>query len=212
MIVDDHPVVRQGLKMLIDVEDDLDVVYESEGTGEEIRIIRDYSPDLIIIDLSLGKISGLELIKDLKIRYPKLPTLVFSMHDELLYAERALRAGAKGYVMKQAPTGDIVDAIRKVVRGGVAVSEKVTSRMLHKLVGGKVEMSGSPVDTLTDRELEVFRLIGNGIGTRNIAEKLKVSIKTVESHRAHIKKKLRLDTATELLQHAVHWVQSQNGI
>ena len=151
----------------------------------------------------------MELIKDIKARYPNLAVLALSMHDESLYAERALRAGAKGYIMKAEATEKVIGAIRKILSGDIYLSEPMAAKLIHKLVGGRTEVSTSAIDRLSDRELEVFRLIGQGYGTRQIAEKLHLSVKTIESYRAHIKEKLNLSDAAELLQYAIQWVSSQ---
>lgn len=153
--------------------------------------------------------SGIELLKNIKARFPKLQVLVLSMHDETVYAHRALRAGASGYIMKQEATEKVLTALRKVLRGEVYLSDRLGARMLNTLVGGRSSGAASPIEALSDRELEVFSLIGQGHGTRPIAEKLHLSVKTIESHRAHIKEKLNLQTATELVHHAIQWVQSE---
>jgi DNA-binding NarL/FixJ family response regulator len=166
-------------------------------------------PDLAIVDITLRDTSGIELIKDIKIRFPKLPVLVLSMHDESFYAERALRAGARGYVMKEEASEKVMTAIRRVLAGEVYLSESVAARMLSKYVDGRPEQGSNPVERLSDRELEVFELIGRGLGTSQIAEKLHRSIKTIEAHRANIKRKLQLRTSPELLRMALQWVQTQ---
>ena len=209
VIVDDHPIVREGLIQLIDAEDDLRVVGEAEDAHAAMDEIQKVQPDIAIVDISLKGINGVELIKNLKIRHPRLPVLVLSMHDEALYAERALRAGARGYIMKQEATERVMEAIRRVMRGEIHLSEKIASRMLHKIVDAGAQAVQSPIELLSDRELEVFQLIGRGVGTREIAEELHLSIKTVESHRANIKKKLQLKTATELMRYALQWVQGE---
>ena len=167
---------------------------------------------MAVVDISLKDSSGIELIKDLKVRFPDLLVLVLSMHDESFYAERVLRAGARGYVTKEEATESVIIAIRKLLDGGIYLSDNMASKMLSKFVDGPSEAGGLPVDRLTDRELEVFEFIGRGTSTRQIADKLHLSIKTIESHRENIKRKLKLDNATELLQHAVKWVQiEQHG-
>jgi DNA-binding NarL/FixJ family response regulator len=209
LIVDDHPIVRQGLTELINHESDLFVCGEAEDAHQAMGAIRTLGPDMVIVDISLKETSGMELIKDIKFQYPDLLVLALSMHDESLYAERALRAGAKGYVMKQEATEKVVTAIHKVLGGQVYVSESMAGKMVRKLVGGGSESGTSPIDRLSDRELEVFLLIGRGHGTRQIAEKLHLSIKTIETYRAHIKEKLNLADAAELLQYAIQWTSSQ---
>ena len=169
--------------------------------------IETLSPDLVIVDVTLRGINGIELIKNIKSRWPALPMLVLSMHDESLYAERALRAGARGYVMKQAATEHLVMAIRRVLNGNIYVSEVMSARMMQRVLEGRPSSDNrSAVDLLSDRELEVLQLIGQGHGTRQIAEELHLSIKTIESHRAHIKEKLNISTAPEMVRFAVNWV------
>ena len=163
---------------------------------------------MVIVDIALKDTSGMELIKDLKVRYPDLPVLTLSMHDEAVYGERALRAGARGYVMKQEATGKVVTAIRRVLAGEVYVSDGMAAKMVSKFVGGGTRTAHSPADRLSDRELEVFRMIGEGFGTREMAEKLHLSIKTIETYRAHIKDKLGLQDANELLRTAIRWVNA----
>ena len=172
LIVDDHPIVRQGLAELINHESDLAVCGQAEDSYEAIKAIKELNPDAAIIDISLRETSGLELIKDIHSQYPDLPVLALSMHDETLYAERALRAGAMGYIMKQEATENVIVAVRKVLAGDIYVSERMAGRMVRKLVTGQIETSTSQVDSLSDRELEVFHLIGKGHGTRQISERL----------------------------------------
>jgi DNA-binding NarL/FixJ family response regulator len=210
VIVDDHPIVRQGLAELINHEDDLVVCGQAEEAPEAMGVIKAIKPDMVIVDILLKETSGMELIKDIKARYPNLAVLALSMHDESLYAERALRAGAKGYIMKAEATEKVIGAIRKILSGDVYLSEPMAAKLIHKLVGGRTEVGASAVDRLSDRELEVFRLIGQGYGTRQIAEKLHLSVKTIETYRAHIKEKLNLSDAAELLQYAIQWVSSQD--
>src|SRR5690554_3465056 len=195
-LVDDHPVVRQGIAMLIDQEADMCVCGEADNAETAVRMINEQKPDLAIVDLSLKDSSGLELIKDLQVRDPQVKVLVLSMHDEAFYAERVLRAGARGYMTKDEGTEKVVEGIRMLLNGEVYVSDRVASKMIGKLIGGR-GASWSKIDGLTDRELEVFELIGTGLGTREIAGKLHVSIKTIESHREHMKEKLCIANATE---------------
>jgi DNA-binding NarL/FixJ family response regulator len=209
-LVDDHPLVREWLTQLIQRESDLMVCGEAEDTHDALEKIEQCHPDIVIADISLKNTHGLELVKDLQARQPALPVLVLSMHDESLYAERVLRAGAKGYITKQEATKRILYAIRQVLDGQVYVSETMATRMVHKLVQGRSEAHASPIERLTDRELEVFQLIGRGQGTRRIAEELHLGIKTVESYRARIKEKLKLTDGTQLLQQAIQWVHSLN--
>ncbi len=205
IIVDDHPIVRQGLAELINHEDDLEVCGDAEDSYEAIKVIRELKPDLAIVDISLKQTSGIELLKDIKVQFPDLSVLVLSMHDEALFAERALRAGAKGYIMKQQATDNVITAIRKILDGQIYISEEMSSKMLGKLVGGKPKVGTSAIDRLSDRELEVFLLIGHGYGTRQIADQLHLSVKTIETYRSHIKEKLNLSNAAELLQYAIQW-------
>ena len=209
LIVDDHPLLRKGVGQLIDQERDLMVVGEAEDAHKAITAIETTRPDVALVDISLAGASGIELLKNIKARFPKLLMLVLSMHDESVYAHRALRAGASGYIMKQEGAEKVLTALRKVLQGEVYLSERLGNRMLHTLVNGRASLASSPVEELSDRELEVFNLIGQGHGTRPIAEKLHLSIKTIESHRAHIKEKLNLRNATELVHHAIQWVQSE---
>src|SRR4051812_15221957 len=190
VLVDDHPVVRQGLARLINDEADLTVCAEADGAAAALEVIQQLKPDLVVVDISMGGTDGIELIKDLRVRFPGLPALVLSMHDESLYAERVLRAGAKGYVMKQEAPEKVMTAIRRVLAGEVYVSEKIAGRLLKAMSGTKGPASESPLDRLSDRELQVFRLIGSGLSVREIADKLFLSVKTIETHREHIKEKL----------------------
>ncbi len=211
IIVDDHPIVRKGMVMLINQEQDLNVVAEAEDYHQGIAAVKEHSPDLAVVDLTLKDIGGLELIKQLHTTHPDLPILVLSMHDESLYAQRVLRAGARGYVMKQVGADKLITAIRTVMRGDIYVSQDVATRLLGQLAGGANDSSKTPLENLSDRELEVFELLGKGLGTRQVAERLCVSIKTVESHREHIKDKLGLKNAAELIQHATQYAIRQDG-
>jgi len=207
-LVDDHPLVREWLTQFIQRESDLTICGEAEDTQDALKGIEETNPAIVIADISLKSTHGLELVKDLQVRYPALPVLVLSMHDESLYAERVLRAGAKGYITKQEATKKILLAIRQVIAGQIYISEKMASRMVHKMVMGRADTQKSPIERLTDRELEVFQLIGRGQATRRIAAELHLGIKTVESYRARIKEKLKLEDGTQLLQHAIQWVHS----
>lgn len=203
-VVDDHPIVRQGLALLINREADLIVCGEAEEAQTALEAIAAQRPDILIVDISLNGPDGIELVKLLRARSATLPVLVLSMHDELTYAERALRAGANGYIMKQEATERVLIAIRRILKGDVYLSDRAASRVLQQYVRGATAQHSS-VSDLSDRELEVFRLIGGGHGTRQIAEELHLSVKTVETHQAHIKEKLSLRTARELVQYAVEW-------
>lgn len=208
-IVDDHPIVRQGLKGLISQAPDLMVCGEAETIFDALKAVEQLNPDIAIVDISLKGESGVDLIKDIRIRYPNLPVLTLSMYDEAIYAERVLRAGARGYVTKEEAAENVLSAIRQVLSGQIFLSERMSAKMLSKLVGGRSEAAGLSIDRLSDRELQIFELIGRGMSTRMIAETLHLSIKTVESHRANIKEKLQIESASELLQQAIHWLQSQ---
>ena len=203
-LVDDHPIVRQGLALFIEREPDLMVCGEAEDATSALQAIRESTPDFVILDISLDGRDGLELLKTLRVGHPNLPVLVLSMHDESVYAERSLRAGASGYIMKHEAADKVITAIRQILGGDVYLSDRLTKRMLQQFVNGSIEPR-DPLAKLSDRELEVFRLIGAGHGTRQIADELHVSAKTVESYQAHIKEKLALRNARELVQHAVEW-------
>ena len=205
VIVDDHPMVREGLKMRIANEPDLRVCGEAEEEGDALRLIRIEQPDLVIADLSLKAGHGLALIQRIQTEMPAIYVLVLSMHDETLYAERALRAGARGYLNKQETQERLIQAIHTVLSGAMYLSEKMTQRMLSR-VSHMNQPSLDPVDVLTDRELQIFQMLGEGMSTRGIAEALKRSVHTIETHREKIKRKLDLKSANDLVQSAVHWV------
>jgi DNA-binding NarL/FixJ family response regulator len=211
LIVDDHPMMRQGLAQLIGVEADLAVCGEAENAGSALDAIGALKPDLVLADISLPGKNGLELIKDFQALQPGLPVLVISMHDESLFAERVLRAGGRGYIMKQEGGKKLMQAIRQVLEGKIYVSEKISAGILEMLSGRHAGAEGSPMEKLTDRELEVFQLIGQGKGARDIADKLHLSVKTVDVHRANIKAKLRLNSLSELVHHAIRWTESQGA-
>jgi DNA-binding NarL/FixJ family response regulator len=211
LIVDDHPMMRQGLAQLIDNEPDLKVIAEADTGGQGLDIVVKEKLDLAVLDISLPDRNGLELIKDIRSVKPELPILIISMHDEALYAERVLRAGARGYIMKQEGGKKLLQAIRQVLTGQIYVSEKMSARILETFSGRKTEQSASPVARLSDREFEVFQLIGQGKGTKEIAQHLNLSVKTVEVHRAKIKEKLGLQTATDLVRYAVRWSEAQGA-
>jgi len=211
-IVDDHPMMRQGLAQLIGAELDLSVCGEAENGERALDNLSSLKPDLVLADISLPGKNGLELIKDFQTLQPSLPVLVISMHDESLYAERVLRAGGRGYIMKQEGGKKLMQAIRQVLDGKIYVSEKMSADILEIFSGRRAGAESSPLEKLTDREFEVFQLIGQGKGTRNIAEKLHLSVKTVEVHRANIKAKLKLKSAPELIRSAVRWSESQGAV
>jgi DNA-binding NarL/FixJ family response regulator len=208
LIVDDHPMIREGLRTLISREPDLSVCGEAETASEALKATAELNPDLVLVDIGLPGRNGLELIKDLRAFHPALPILVLSMHDELLWAERVLRAGARGYVMKREAGPVMVQAIRQVLANQLCVSEKISARILESFAGHRVE--SSPLGLLSDREFEVFELIGRGKSTAEIARDLHLSTKTVEAHRAKIKEKLELKTMPELISFAARWVETQD--
>ncbi len=208
LIVDDHPIVRQGIYQLIDQEPDFATCDQAGNAQEALDLIEIRVPDIALVDISLDGISGLELIKLLKNACPSLPVLVLSMHDESLYAERALRAGAKGYVMKQEATEKVLIAIRLVLSGELYLSDRMQEKILARILSGEAGAL-TPIDLLSDRELEVFRLIGHGYATGDIARELARSVKTVETHRAHLKDKLGLRNAAELNRFAMQWVDRE---
>lgn len=210
MVVDDHPIVRQGLAQVINGEKDLVMDCEAGDIQEAMACFRKSKPDFAVIDISLKGGSGLELTKSLLAIAPKLPVLIISMHDESLYGERVLRCGAKGYLMKQEAAEKVVGAIRKILDGEIYVSERMNELILNKVASGKSLADGVSVENLSDRELEILQLVGQGRGTRQISEDLHVSVKTVESHYANIKDKLNLKTVNELIQYAVKWHHSES--
>ncbi len=211
LVVDDHPIMRQGLASLINSEPDLNVCCEAENVGDALGLVESNSPDLVITDISLPGRNGLELIKDLQAVRPDVPVLALSMHDETLYAERVLRAGGRGYVMKQEGGLKLIEAIRRVLEGQIHVSDKMSSRILEIFSGKRGQSAKSPMERLTDREFEVFELLGQGLGTREVAERLNLSVKTIEVHRGNIKQKLGAKSAPDLVRQAVRWVEMEQG-
>jgi DNA-binding NarL/FixJ family response regulator len=208
LVVDDHPVLRRGLIALIESEPGL-VVHGAVGTRTAaLEAMRDRQPDLVIVDVALGKDDGLDLVRDIRARYPRTPSLVLSMHDEEVYAERALRAGAVGYVTKQQLDELVLGAIRRALAGEVYMSQALQRRLAERYVGKRKPEARSPIDALSDRELQVFRLAGEGRATREIAATLNRSVKTIESHLEHIKNKLGVKSASELAHHAILWVET----
>ena len=208
-VVDDHPIVRQGLAQMVNREPDLTVCGEAEDASTVLQAIVAVKPDIMIVDISLNGPDGLELLKNIRTRYPALPVLILSMHDESIYAERALRAGANGYIMKHEAAEKVLGAVRQILNHETYVSDRVASKILQRYISGSDSPKSSPLSELSDRELEVFRLIGKGHSTRMIAEELHLSVKTVESYQAHIKDKLSLKNGRELVQHAIQWVLSE---
>jgi DNA-binding NarL/FixJ family response regulator len=205
LVVDDHPLMRQGLAILINQQQDMQVCGEAEEAQAAMHAIAQLRPDIVILDISLSGPDGLELLKNIRAADPDLPVLVLSMHDEAIYAERALRARANGYIMKQEATEKVLVAIRRILNGEIYLSERMSNKMLQQYIGGTPSTIQSRIASLSDRELEVFRLIGEGRATREIAEELHLSIKTVETYQAHIKEKLALRSGRELIQHAIQW-------
>jgi DNA-binding NarL/FixJ family response regulator len=205
LLVDDHPIVRQGMSQLLNRELDLMVCGEADSAHQALTLLKTIKADLAIIDVSLEDRNGIELLKDVLVRFPKLPVLILSMHHESLYAERALHAGAKGYIMKQEAPDKVLVAIRTILGGEVYVSEKMAARMLRTLSDRRSGQGASPIERLSDRELEVFRHIGKGFSSSEIAELLCISVKTIETHREHIKNKLKLPNKGDLLRYAVEW-------
>jgi DNA-binding NarL/FixJ family response regulator len=209
LIVDDHPMMRQGLAQLIDHEPDLSASAEADTAAQALNLIAARKPDLVLADISLPDKNGLELLKDIQVFHPDLPVLVVSMHDETLYAERALRAGARGYIMKQEGGTKLMQAIRQVLAGQIYVSEKMSARILELFSGHHPAGGDFPLEGLSDREFEIFQLIGAGKGTRDIAALLHLSVKTVEVHRANIKRKLKLNTGAEVVRYAIRWTEAR---
>jgi DNA-binding NarL/FixJ family response regulator len=209
LIVDDHPMMREGLAQLIDHEPDLCAAHQADNAAQALQMISADLPDLVLLDISLPDKNGLEVIKDVHALYPTLPILVVSMHDETLYAERVLRAGGTGYIMKQEGGKKLMLAIRQVLSGQIYVSEAMSAKILA-IFSGHRPGAQSPVEQLTDREFEVFELIGRGQGTRQIAESLHLSVKTVEVHRGNIKRKLQLQNGNDVIRYAIRWAEAQN--
>ena len=209
LIVDDHPLFREGLRQIIERDPDLNVCGEAANSAEALELIPGIHPDLVLVDISLGGSSGIDLIKAIKSQYDELPVLVVSMHEESLYAERALRAGAMGYIMKHEPGKTVKAAIHKVLGGEMYLSEKMSSTVISKFMRGQGDRPASPIELLSDRELEVFRMLGQGKGTRQIAHDLDITIATVNSFRNRIKEKLHLKTATEVMLHAIQWSREE---
>jgi len=209
LIVDDHPIFRHGLMQLISQEDDLMICGEAEDYHGAMKAVNTLSPDMIIVDITLKDMSGIDLIKEIHKYNKGIPMLVISMHDESLYAERAFRAGARGYVMKQEASDSVVQAIRHVLSGGIYASRRVTENILTRFIEGPKEPTESPLQALTDREIEVFQLIGEGLSISEIGKRLHLSVKTIGTYRERIKEKLNLKSATELLRYALNWVEKE---
>lgn len=211
LLVDDHPLVRQGLTSLINRSDDLRVIGGAPSSQEALKLMEEQEPQVAVVDLSLAGGSGIDLIKEIGKRHPSVIVLVLTMHDELFYAERALRAGARGYVMKGEETDEVLEAIRQVLKGEIYVSEHLHSVLVQRAADPGPNAPSSAVESLSDRELEVFELVGRGQPTREIAKQLSVSVKTVETHRHRIKEKLGLSSGTQMVRYAIRWVERQAG-
>ena len=207
LIVDDHPMMREGLAQLIDREPDLVASCEAGTAAQALNMVVARKPDLVLVDISLPDKSGLELIKDIQVFHPYLPVLVISMHDESIYAERVLRAGGRGYLMKHEGGNKLIQAIRQVLGGQIFLSEKMSARILEVFSGRKDQAINSPVERLSDREFEIFQLVGEGLGTRDIAGRLHLSVKTIEVHRANLRRKLDLKSGAEVVHYAIRWTE-----
>lgn len=207
LLVDDHPITRQGVAVLINQEEDLEVIGEADSAPAAIALLQKQPADLAIIDITLKTTNGIELMKHIRVLAPDMPVLVMSMHDEGVYAERAMRAGARGYIMKQEASSRVLTAIRTVLSGELHLSEKMKERMLHRLVNNRKEEVRFSIDTLSDREMEVFQLIGDGFSTRQVASKLNLSVKTIDSYREHLKLKLQLESGKDLVRYAIQWMK-----
>jgi DNA-binding NarL/FixJ family response regulator len=208
LLVDDHPLVRDQLRMALESEADLKVCGEAEDSHHALSVIRATKPGLAIVDLTLKGCQGLDLIKEIHLRYPKILVMVVSMHDESLYAERAIHAGARGYITKQEATKKILQAIRHVLSGEIYLSDKMAAKILSKMAKGREVHGRSSIERLADRELQVFKMIGHGRSTQQIADELHLDMKTIETYRSRIKSKLGIEDATELLQQAILWAHS----
>lgn len=209
LLVDDHPMTREGLAANISRQADLEVCGEASNPAEALAALATCKPDLMVTDMTMPGRSGIEFVKDVHAMLPELPILVLSMHDEMLYAERALRAGARAYLMKDAGSAKLLDVIRLVLSGQSYVSPQMSARLLDAVTGRRPRGSTSPIEKLSDREFEVFQLLGSGKSTKEVAEALHLSPKTVDVHRGRIKEKLQLKDASSLIHHAVRWVETQ---
>jgi len=210
LIVDDHPLFREGLQQLIARDTDLEVCGEASNATEAMQLISERKPELVVVDISLGASSGIDLIKTIRSTYDDLPVLVVSMHDESLYAKHSLQTSAIGYVMKHESGKTVRAAIRKVLGGEMYLSERMSSTVISKFMRGQPDRPASPLEILSDRELEVFRMLGHGKGTRQIAQDLNVTVATINSFRNRIKEKLHLKTATEVMLHAIQWSREES--
>ena len=209
-IVDDHPVVRDGLITLIEHEQDFKVCGDADDAAEALKTISELKPDVVIVDIGLKSSDGIELTRNIKTRYPRMPVVVLSIHDESVYAERALHAGASGYLMKEAASNNIITAIRTVLSGEIYVSDQMAKKFLGNAFSRKSDIGADPVAKLSDREFEIFRLIGSGYKVSQIADRMHLSAKTIETYRARIKEKLNITDASKLLRYAIKWVSSDD--
>ena len=210
LLVDDHPIVRDGLTTIINHQRDLNVCGGADDAHQALKAISELKPDIVVVDISLKNSDGIELTKSIKAKYPKLRVLVLSVHDESIYAERALRAGARAYLMKEVVSENIVKAIRSVSKGEIYVSDTISKKFLHKIAGDKAAKTKTSIENLSDREFEIFRLIGEGYKASQIAKKLHLSVKTIETYRGRLKEKLKITDASTLLQYAIKWVSSDD--
>lgn len=210
LIVEDHPTMREGLVRVIERESDLQVCGQTDSASRALQLIESSKPDLVLLDISLGNENGIELIKDIKIRYPQLVVLVHSMHEDSVYAGRSLRAGAKGYVTRNEPPENLLKAIREVLRGEIYLNETLTKQILHTLGADEHQKGASPFGVLSDREFEVFEMLGKGFVTKEIAAQLHLSQKTVQAHRDHIREKMAFKDAASLLRFAIRWTEAQS--
>jgi DNA-binding NarL/FixJ family response regulator len=205
LIVDDHPVLRLGVRQVIESQPSLAVCGEADTVRDARQAIKDLAPDIVIADISLRQGDGIELLREIRAHHAKLPVLVFSSHDEAIYAERLLAAGANGYLMKHATPDQVIAALQRVLSGGIYVSEAISNSMLQKFASDGAYAAANPIDRLSNREVQILHMIGKGLSTREIALSLNLSIKTIESHRQRVKRKLNLGNATQLMQCAVNW-------
>ncbi|MFA6187199.1 MAG: response regulator transcription factor [Phycisphaerae bacterium] len=210
LIVDDHPVIRDGLAAIVNHEQDFNVCGQAEDAYTAQKAIDELKPDIVITDISLKNSDGIELTKNIKARCPGLPVIIFSVHDESIYAERALSAGAKAYLMKDGVSENIIKAIRTVLSGEIYVSDAISKKFLHRIAGDKAGTTKTPIENLSAREFEIFRLIGEGLKASQMAKQLHLSIKTIETYRSRIKEKLNLPNASKLLQYSIKWAKSQD--
>ena len=211
IIVDDHPVVRQGIKDIIEQEGSIKVICETDNANDAIDLLSKHEIDLAIIDITIkGNVNGVELVKAVKDRYPEINTLVLSMHNEALYAERSIRAGAKGYLMKEDAPKSIINAIYRIMEGDLFISEETSRRIVNKVVQGSSDSIGLNIDKLSNREFEIFRLIGNGFSSKEISKKLNLSVNTIESHRRNIREKMNFADSAEMVKNAIQWVIMQS--